>query len=94
MVVMDGEMVVVYLLVEEFFNEDWELIEVIILIEVLDVMCDEMVWIVIEIVKKLGYCGVIIVCFYVMVVGVLYVNFFDLELIIFGNIFDEVVGVN
>lgn len=93
-VATDGETVVAYPLVEEFFNEDRELIEATTPTEVPDAMHDEMVRIATEIAKKLGYRGVITVRFYATSAGALYVNSFDLEPTISGNIFDEVVGVN
>ena len=85
---------VAYPLVEEFFNEDRELIEATTPTEVPDAMRDEMVRIATEIAKKLGYRGVITVRFYATAAGALYVNSFDLEPTISGNIFDEVAGVN
>ncbi|MEM5032228.1 ATP-grasp domain-containing protein [Limosilactobacillus fermentum] len=93
-VATDGETVVAYPLVEEFFNEDRELIEATTPTEVPDAMRDEMVRIATEIAKKLGYRGVITVRFYATAAGALYVNSFDLEPTISGNIFDEVAGVN
>lgn len=93
-VATDGETVVAYPLVEEFFNEDRELIEATTPTEVPDAMHDEMVRIATEIAKKLGYRGVITVRFYATAAGALYVNSFDLEPTISGNIFDEVAGVN
>ncbi|MDN3537078.1 ATP-grasp domain-containing protein [Limosilactobacillus fermentum] len=93
-VATDGETVVTYPLVEEFFNEDRELIEATTPTEVPDAMRDEMVRIATEIAKKLGYRGVITVRFYATAAGALYVNSFDLEPTISGNIFDEVAGVN
>lgn len=93
-VATDGETVIAYPLVEEFFNEDRELIEATTPTEVPDAMHDEMVRIATEIAKKLGYRGVITVRFYATAAGALYVNSFDLEPTISGNIFDEVAGVN
>jgi 5-(carboxyamino)imidazole ribonucleotide synthase len=93
-VATDGQQVMTFPLVEEFFNEDRELVEATTPTQVSEAMKDEMERIATEIAKKLGYRGVITVRFYVTSSGALYISSFDLAPTISGNIFEQVTEVN